>query len=44
MKATATSADALDAVTVLDTRGATVPLRRAWGDHPAVLVFLRHFG
>jgi len=35
---------ALGAATVLDPAGATVHLADEWGDHPAVIVWLRHFG
>jgi AhpC/TSA antioxidant enzyme len=35
---------ALGAATVLDTTGSAVQLAREWADHPAVIVWLRHFG
>ena len=35
---------ALGAATVLDTEGTAVRLSREWADHPAVIVWLRHFG
>jgi hypothetical protein len=35
---------ALAAATVLDVRGKPVPLAQAWAVHPAVVVWLRHFG
>jgi hypothetical protein len=33
-----------DTVTVLDLEGNTVTLSDLWGERPAVLAFLRHFG
>jgi len=35
---------ALGAATVLDTEGTQVRLADQWADHPAVIVWLRHFG
>jgi hypothetical protein len=35
---------ALAAATVLDSRGKQVHLADEWADHPAVVVWLRHFG
>jgi hypothetical protein len=35
---------ALGAATVLDATGASVRLAGEWADHPAVVVWLRHFG
>ncbi len=35
---------ALGAAIVLDTDGAAVQLAGEWADHPAVIVWLRHFG
>ena len=35
---------ALGAATVLDTAGERVRLADQWADHPAVIVWLRHFG
>jgi hypothetical protein len=35
---------ALGAATVLDTKGTAVKLAGEWADHPAVIVWLRHFG
>jgi hypothetical protein len=35
---------ALAAATVLDSHGTPAPLADLWSDHPAVIVWLRHFG
>jgi prostamide/prostaglandin F2alpha synthase len=37
-------ARAVSRLTVLDTRGEQVQLGTLWGDRPAVIVWLRHFG
>ena len=37
-------AERLRDTTVLDTEGRAVTLGSLWRDHPAVLVFIRHFG
>lgn len=37
-------ADALAAARILDIAGGSVRLAEAWQDHPAVVVWLRHFG
>ena len=34
----------LGQIEMLDEQGAKVPLRAAWAQRTAVLVFLRHFG